>query len=1591
MLRSRGSSYSLEKLVSKRRAAGASALSLAVLASGLSLGTAAAFAVDPVGPAVASPYTDAVDLGNAASEAAHAFTAGPSQVITGAGGQDARVALPQSPQKSFTGELTFTVRVHPAKQNYFTLKTWGEDASPYKTVLLINGEQVSYKNGGDWEANNVGVLGGLKNRFQFNTSMLPLNMTHGQSSVQITIRTYAGVTGLADKASRPYYSAYSHTSPTVALAAEDDTNYTPTAKAAAGRTDAEEQAFIDKYHNKLVDTFNAQTARADANPAVPMSIERYKEDLRFYAEALHENWSPAQTKEQKNAALKRIFSSIDAFAKEYYGDIRKLSSGGHQSDWGGYYSIIGEILYISEDLINDPEILGYEAFREYLSQPLPTNTVDGEFSISGVDSAGGELSRGEAWERMLKASFDFSRSRLSYIYNQVLYTYQGAWQSAEGLRVLGSGHYEGKQRAHRIALEALGGAPFLGEEVLTDASGRELDLYHSLFNHDNTAEFTKDAYDVVFRGLAQSKTDDAGAVVRREPYGEHYTGITAEGLSRENGYVYAYGESVNYLPNWFRRTLGHEGDQDLNDSILKLTLKTIGARANMRYSEEDAAGNRAMYGEQVIDDRTAAFPGRMAYAVEDGKGVSMLFASLEKHMAANEARYAGDEWTASWDNARKAVGAVQQQVADNQYFPTFDASEMANYKYDLKLPETWKYVTADRGKVSRFGATPAGYVLPHTDLDRYTDDELAGLGVSRAGQDTEFGWVDVDNGVVSARDGDKHFFFNLTNRNRGFAGSGKVHVRTDDYDQTAQIATDGVLDYQRATFRAPDAEDQIVFDRYLTADDRPLAISGELLPVSYQPGVGEVSRDNFNEDNPYAGYPKLITSQYGEYLVAVNTTRDEFQNKQDYSVSVPGAGSSVLDLVSGEQLPVIGGKVTVRAQSGVMLKLASSEPSALIGLVDAVVATSSHNTVGLDWDLVRGADSYRVSRSTSENGTYTEVGSAIQATSFLDSTAEPAKEYFYRVTPVGADSAGTASAAVRAATLSAAASERGNTGWRSDLVGASATGNVSISGNKVTFTGIATGGFAKANDNVIYTRFQPDSLALGTRLMAGDTVITARLDAAKPGNGAIIRDSTSALGRYIYVGVAGDGSLELKTRTLDTRSDIGQGKAGDNAGGGSQRSPLGAKLAATSAADTPFVKITRDAETHRFTASVSADGESWTRVAEETIPMADAAFAGVAATADAQVTKVKVKEGPDGAVPSSSRVADVAQIHWNKPKDAIAFDVYKSDNPELAGTDPRETTGWVKVLDNKYAAGIDDKVRTDNVLYAVVSRKVDGSTQFSGTYAAAFGETLDQVVSRAKGLAEADYNRGSWFVLQEAITNAEIGVTEGSTDLTTHRAGLYAALDGLTGKSDLSKVPVLERAAITTSHVGHAGSGALNEIGKKVYDGSIQTTISLASGNALCWVDADFGSNPLLAARIRAYPQTARADTIARMNGAQLQGSNDKASWEPVGTWNNVTKAGWYEIPAAPKSYRYYRYTGVTASSCSVTEIELYEVLLDKSLATVLLDRVAALDSSLYTPATWAAVSETKAVTEAALNGQQPALDEATAKLASALKALALA
>lgn len=1303
----------------------------------------------------AAGFLDQIVFGDTASETAHHFQGAFTSAIIGLFGEPARVSNPREPVEGQGGDLTFSMKVDPVLRNYVTVKLSGNEASSV-SMIHINGEQVGYISNGDYEAINKGWM--LPNRFFYNTILLPLESTAGKDTIEITIKSF-NPWGMMTTDSRGYYSAYTHTQAYIPVDGEQQGHkfkpgQNPDTMLPPDLTDAEKQALLDNYRQDHINLFNTLSGKVDGSASSKLSIIRYQDELMFYANVLKNDWSPAKTPKEKKAALERIFKTIDNHVKDYYGNTRLVLRGGHQGDWGGYYGALGEALYIAESLIKDDTIYGEDTFNAFLDEPFVTGTAAGEFSLAGVDWDGGELTRREAWERVLKANFDFARTRLSYIYNQVYYTYVGAWEAHEGLRIIGSDYYEGRERSQRILLESLGIRPFLGEEVLVGPNGEELDLYHSLFYHDGSAVFTDDFIHIVGKGLAKSKLDADGNVVRRLPYGKHYTGLTEAGLTRENGYVANYGESANYLVTYFYKTLNHAGDENMNDEILKAALKSVHARGFVRYTSLDDNGKRIMRAEQVTDERNQGLTGMPAYSARIGLGMGMQFASLEMTMAQNEARYSGTGWEEYWEFAKEAVGFVQQQLADHQLLHTKDFGHRGTMSGpDFRLADTYEYITSGRADYDRFGGNiHAGVVLPHTDFDYYKPEEIAALGVDPNDYE-QLAWADVDNMYVSVRDGDFRMMGSLFYRNRGMASNGRLHIMKDHYDHIVQIATNNLFRYDDYYLRASNIDWDFQSDRANNWSGALQALAGEASPISYQPGVGAVNRDNFEADTPYSGYPELQTSRYGKYYMIFNTTRNDYGNKQTFDVELPSdfSGAEVLDLITGANVPVVDGKVTVPPKTAMVLKLMSDfELAPKPFHVDFVHALAGNGYVGVSWKTTSGGQSYTIKRSEAEEGPYTIIESDVQGNYFKDSSVQNGKVYYYKVAAVNENGAGWDSWRAKV-DLTEPVSGHVDALWRDDRIGGT-SGSAVISGSSIVIEGAGGTGLGEGDDYNIYKRDIHDSLHYVSRVTAGSSSISAKIDSASgEAGGIMMRDRhTADKARYIYFGADENGELVLQNRTRNSFHHWWNEPA----------SPYDAKLQGYTVAEYPYVKLMRDHDSQTVYAFVSKDGSDWTYIMKMSTLLTYAYYTGVAASDSAQFSDVTVTETSQGHLtPFLKKDQDQVVLHWNKPKQASWFNVYRTTDEAAGQTDPELKPGtaepvdgspWTLVLSGTRGTSYEESnVRYGKVFYKILPIHADGSPQaFYEVMVSA--DSLEDVLRHAEGLPASDYTKSSYYLyLQE--------------------------------------------------------------------------------------------------------------------------------------------------------------------------------------------------------------------------------------------------
>jgi len=271
-----------------------------------------------------------------------------------------------------------------------------------------------------------------------------------------------------------------------------------------------------------------------------------------------------------------------------------------------------------------------------------------------------------------------------------------------------------------------------------------------------------------------------------------------------------------------------------------------------------------------------------------------------------------------------------------------------------------------------------------------------------------------------------------------------------------------------------------------------------------------------------------------------------------------------------------------------------------------------------------------------------------------------------------------------------------------------------IRDRSIAIDSVGGAGFGEGDDYNIYKRNIIDSLHYVSRVGAGNSSISAKIDSASgEASGIMMRDRLTAdKSRYIYFGADENGSLVLQDRT---RISIVQWS-------GEVVSPKKAKIEGYTAAEYPYVKLMRDHDSQTVYAFVSRDGTNWKYVTMMSTLLPYAYYTGVASSDQAQFSEVTITETPQGSItPFVAKVQDQATLHWNKPKQASWFHLYRTTD-EAAGqidlelkpgtAEPVDGSPWTLVLTGTRATSYQESnLRHGSVYYRILPVHADGSPQ----------------------------------------------------------------------------------------------------------------------------------------------------------------------------------------------------------------------------------------------------------------------------------------
>lgn len=198
-------------------------------ASRLLLGTAVMMLMTLPAPAApASGLLDRINFGDAASEGAHGFDPGvvPGDLPPGGVGTLGQTFRQVSGPVAAGGQnrrFTFTLACDPARQNYATVKLWGNDRQRGILHLLLAPDgKMSDDNMVDINNQGEGQRPAFAGRFYYVTLPILLTATQGKTTVTLVldaIQSHDGYFGTGDASlkpgysTRPIYSAFSHADP----------------------------------------------------------------------------------------------------------------------------------------------------------------------------------------------------------------------------------------------------------------------------------------------------------------------------------------------------------------------------------------------------------------------------------------------------------------------------------------------------------------------------------------------------------------------------------------------------------------------------------------------------------------------------------------------------------------------------------------------------------------------------------------------------------------------------------------------------------------------------------------------------------------------------------------------------------------------------------------------------------------------------------------------------------------------------------------------------------------------------------------------------------------------------------------------------------------------------------------------------------------------------------------------------------------------------------------------------------------------------------------------------------------------------------
>ncbi|MDF7825471.1 hypothetical protein P4B35_15700 [Pontiellaceae bacterium B12227] len=335
-------------------------------------------------------------------------------------------------------------------------------------------------------------------------------------------------------------------------------------------------------------------------------------------------------------------------------------------------------------------------------------------------------------------------------------------------------------------------------------------------------------------------------------HGKNKMLLTPAGLTRELGFVGAYGEIIcdSGVAIYEATKSSPEGaDPRIREQLIRM----IRARAPFRYPLVDKEGYRSMNMEGLIGWRDWKFPGNVMYDQFNGRDGGAFEVAVST----------GD---------KVLLGYGQQMLEDNQYFQVvkkrMEERGTSSKTYLLNVPELYEMVSSLEDQP---------YRLPMSD-----------------GQ-PDFVFADPGNGVLAFKDRGRIFYSSLYWRARRMVNNlARVHYMTPhmEVDSIVNIETEFNDSGKKYTF--PERTNQEFSrgreERWYTSQGIYQAMAGVEYPIARVRGDDSFE---YGQEHLQAGKAQLYIMSYGDYFIAMNC-----DDSDSFRVDIPADFVGAKDLVS---------------------------------------------------------------------------------------------------------------------------------------------------------------------------------------------------------------------------------------------------------------------------------------------------------------------------------------------------------------------------------------------------------------------------------------------------------------------------------------------------------------------------------------------------------------------------------------------------------------------------------------------------------------------------------------------------------------------